>query len=102
MTKPIQLTDAAFYYKKEPQQKSAWEWLQLQQTPEVMAEFAERYRDTPEPPKPQVPQPGYITPELMQAITGHPAGSFDAASAMTSTTCWSQLALTSTWRPCRC
>ena len=78
MTKPIQLTDAAFYYKKEPQQTSAWEWLQLQQTPEVMAEFAERYRDKPEP-KPQTPQPGYITPELMQAVTGHPAYSFNAA-----------------------
>ena len=79
MTKPIQLTDAAFYYKKEPQQTSAWEWLQLQQTPEVMAEFAERYRDTPEPPPKPEAQPGYITPELMQAITGHPAQSFDAS-----------------------
>ncbi len=76
MANTIQLTDAAKYYKQEPQQVSAFEWLQLQQTAETMAEFAEMYRATP--PKPE-PQPGYITPELMQAITGHPASSFDAS-----------------------
>ena len=78
MASPIQLTDAAKYYKAESQQVSAFEWLQLQQTAETMAEFAERYRDTPEPPPKPEPQPGYITPELMQAITGHPSHTFDA------------------------
>ena len=77
MADPIQLTDAAKYYKQESQQVSAFEWLQLQQTAETMAEFAKQYRATPPaPPKPEA-QPGYITPELMQAITGHPASSFD-------------------------
>jgi len=79
MADPIQLTDAATYYKQEPQQVSAFEWLQLQQTAETMAEFAEKYRATPPPPPQPEPQPGYITPDLMQAITGHPASSFDAA-----------------------
>ena len=79
MADPIQLTDAAKYYKAEPQQVSAFEWLQQQQTAETMAEFAEKYRATPPaPPKPEA-QPGYITADLMQAITGHPAKSFDAA-----------------------
>ena len=79
MAGSIQLTDAAKYYQEEPQQVAAFEWLQLQQTPETMAEFAEKYRATPPaPPKPE-PQPGYITADLMQAITGHPAHTFDAA-----------------------
>jgi len=79
MADPIQLTDAAKYYKAEPQQVSAFEWLQQQQTAETMAEFAKQYRATPPaPPKPEA-QPGYITADLMQAITGHPAKSFDAA-----------------------
>ena len=78
MADPIQLTDAARFYKQEPQQVSAFEWLQLQQTAETMAEFAERYRDKPPAPPAPEPQTGYITPELMQAITGHPASSFDA------------------------
>ncbi len=78
MADSIQLTDAAKYYKQESQQVSAFEWLQLQQSAETMAEFAEKYRATPPaPPKPE-PQPGYITPQLMQGITGHPASSFDA------------------------
>ena len=79
MAGSIQLTDAAKYYQEEPQQVAAFEWLQLQQTPETMAEFAEKYRATPPaPPKPE-PQPGYITADLMQAITGHPAHTFDTA-----------------------
>ena len=79
MADPIQLTDAAKYFKQEPQQVSAFEWLQLQQSAETMAEFAKQYRATPPaPPKPEA-QPGYITPELMQGITGHPANTFEAA-----------------------
>jgi len=79
MSGSIQLTDAAKFYQQEPQQVSAFEWLQQQQTAETMAEFAEKYRETPPaPPKPEA-QPGYITADLMQAITGHPAHTFDAA-----------------------
>ena len=79
MADPIQLTDAAKYYKQEPQQVDAFEWLQLQQTAETLAAFAEMYRDKPPGPPEAAAQPGYITPELMQAITGHPASSFDLA-----------------------
>ena len=75
MNAPIQLTDAAKYYKQEPQQVEAFEWLQDQQPPDVMEQFAKLYRAKPAAPE---PQPGYITPQLMQAITGHPASSFDA------------------------
>jgi hypothetical protein len=41
----IQLVDAAFYFKKEQHQTDAWNWLQKQITPEVLAEFAKRYRE---------------------------------------------------------
>jgi len=79
MIAPIQLTEAAKFYKEQSQQVKAFQWLQEQQMPGVMAIFAEMYRDTPEPPPKPEPQPGYITPELMQGITGHPASSFDAS-----------------------
>ena len=79
MVDPIQLTDAAKYYKAESQQASAFEWLQLQQTPETMAEFAKQYRYKPSTAPDFEGQAGYITPDLMQGITGHPASSFDAA-----------------------
>ena len=76
MTEPIQLTDAARFYALSPHQTAAFEWLQSQINQKVLDEFAEKYRNAPEPKKkPQVN--GYITPELMQAITGHPAKSFD-------------------------
>ena len=77
MAAPIKLADAAQYYKAEPHQKTAWEWLQLQQQPEVLEEFADKYREKPTPPPPS--DADYITAELMQAVTGHPASSFDAA-----------------------
>ena len=79
MIAPIQLTDAAKFYKEQEQQIAAFQWLQEQQKPGVMAVFAKMYRDTPEPPPKAEAQPGYITPDLMQAITGHPANTFEAA-----------------------
>jgi len=79
MIAPIQLTDAAKFYKEQEHQVKAFQWLQEQQPPGVMAVFAKMYRDTPEPPPKPEAQPGYITPDLMQAITGHPANSFDAS-----------------------
>ena len=77
MTEPIQLTDAARFYALSPHQTAAFEWLQAQISQKVLDEFAEKYRNAPEPEqKPQANN--YITPELMQAITGHPAKSFDS------------------------
>ena len=79
MIASIQLTDAAKFYKEQEQQIAAFQWLQEQQKPGVMAVFAKMYRDTPEPPPKAEAQPGYITPDLMQAITGDPAHTFEAA-----------------------
>ena len=78
MVQPIKLTDAAQYYDQSPHQTVAWEWLQEALDERTLAGFAVRYRNDPKP-KPQEPQPGYITPELMESITGHPASSFDAS-----------------------
>ena len=44
----IQLTDAAFYYKQEPHQTKAWDWLEAQLTPAQLEEFGRLYRDRPE------------------------------------------------------
>ena len=46
----IQLTDAAFYYKQEPHQTKAWDWLEAQLTPAQLEEFGRLYRDRPEVP----------------------------------------------------
>lgn len=46
MSSPIELTNAALYYEQLGHQRSAWEWLQSKQSPEVMAEFASRYRQS--------------------------------------------------------
>ncbi|MBW4445152.1 MAG: peptidoglycan-binding protein [Plectolyngbya sp. WJT66-NPBG17] len=44
---PIQLTDAAIYYKPSnyPYQKEAFEWLQSQLSSSVLGEFARRWRN---------------------------------------------------------
>jgi predicted chitinase len=44
----IQLTNAAFYYKEEPHQTKAWNWLEAQLTPSQLEEFGRLYRDRPE------------------------------------------------------
>jgi hypothetical protein len=41
----IKLTDAAEFFKKEPQQISALNWLQTKIPPEVLEEFANKYRN---------------------------------------------------------
>ena len=46
----IQLTNAAFYYKEEPHQTKAWNWLEAQLTPSQLEEFGRLYRDRPEAP----------------------------------------------------
>lgn len=44
----IKFTDAAKYFKGEPQQLDAFEYLQQNTSPEVIEEFARRYRNKPE------------------------------------------------------
>ena len=79
MVEPIKLVDAARFYSLSPHQTDAWDWLQGQIDQKTLDQFAVRYRHPKEPPKKPEPTEGYITPELMQAITGHPASSFDQA-----------------------
>jgi hypothetical protein len=42
----IKLVDAARYFKEEPHQIEAWEWLQTQVPPETLESFAVKYRTT--------------------------------------------------------
>ena len=76
MPEPILLTDAARFYSLSPHQTMAWEWLQEAIDQQTLDEFAVRYRNNPKP-EPAPTHEGYITPDLMQAVTGHPAASFD-------------------------
>ncbi len=48
MSTPIQLKDAAFYYREQDWQAHAWDWLQGQLHPDLVEEFAWRYRSGPE------------------------------------------------------
>lgn len=64
MADPIQLVSAAKAYKELSHQTAAWRWLQEQQKPEVLAQFAELYRADP-PIKPEAsPSPGKVTNPL--------------------------------------
>jgi hypothetical protein len=45
----IKLTDAVEFFKKEPHQIDAWNWLQAQVTPDVLESFALKYRNAPKP-----------------------------------------------------
>jgi len=45
----IKLVDAAEFFKKEPHQIDALNWLQTQISPEVMESFALKYRNAPKP-----------------------------------------------------
>jgi uncharacterized protein YvpB len=47
----IKLADAASFYKKLPHQEEAWNWLQRQLSPDVLADFGVKYR-IETPPKP--------------------------------------------------
>ena len=76
MVEPIKLTDAARYYSLAPHQTMAWEWLQEAIDQKTLDTFANKYRHPSEViEEPQ--QQRYITPELMEAITGYFAKSFD-------------------------
>ena len=62
MSAPIRLASAARYTEHPPlsHQLAAWNWLQEQQTPETIAQFAELFRADPRP----------IKPGLLQPVTG--------------------------------
>ena len=62
---PIQLLNAAMAHKGLSHQIAAWRWLQEQQKPEVLKQFAELYRADP-PIKDPSPSPGidWLTPCL--------------------------------------
>lgn len=60
----IRLEKAAKFYEGLSHQTAAWNWLQEQQRPEVLAQFAELYRADP-PVKPEAsPSPGKVTNPL--------------------------------------
>lgn len=65
MASPIQLLNAAMAHKGLAHQIAAWRWLQEQQSPEVLAQFAELFRADP-PAKQPSPSPGidWLTPCL--------------------------------------
>ena len=68
----INLNNAAKYYKEEPHQIAAWNFLESKLSDELLDEFADLYRAGPANPTTKI-----ITPEIMQKLTGYPASSFD-------------------------
>lgn len=58
----IQLADAAKWYKSQPHQLAAWNWLQEQLSADQMAEFAELYRAAPDVKPPLAPS--WLAPAL--------------------------------------
>jgi len=64
MADPIRLTSAVRADRGMAHQTAAWNWLQEQQRPEVLAEFAELFRADP-PAKPEAsPSPGRVSNPL--------------------------------------
>ena len=51
MATPIKLANAAKYYKGEPHQEAAWDWLEAQLEPDQLARFQVRYRNAPGEPE---------------------------------------------------
>lgn len=70
---PINLNNAAKYYKELPHQKAAFNFLESQLSESLLDEFADIYRATP-----SNPQITYITPTILQKLTGYSAHLFDA------------------------
>ena len=69
----INLNNAAKYYKEEPHQVAAFNFLESKISEDVLDAFADLYRAGPSNPITQI-----ITPQILQELTGHPASSFDA------------------------
>lgn len=61
MSRPIKLADAAKYLNGETHQLAAWNWLEDQLAPGVLAEFAELYRAAP---KQKPAEPAWLEPAL--------------------------------------
>lgn len=70
---PISLKNAAKYYKELSHQIAAWNFLEGKIPEEVLDEFAEIYRASPEKFSTKI-----ITPDVMQQLTGYAANKFDA------------------------
>jgi hypothetical protein len=65
----IKFMDAAFYYKQEPQQIRAWEYLQEKVSEDILGEFTAIYRETPPTPSltkltPGSPMSQLVTPNF--------------------------------------
>ena len=65
----INFKDAAFYYKQQPQQIKAWEYLQEKVSEDILGEFSTIYRETPPtPPRtkltPGSPMSQLVTPNF--------------------------------------
>ena len=69
----INLNNAAKYYKEQPHQIAAWNFLESKTSDGVLDEFASIYRGGPANPKDEI-----ITPEIMEQLTGYAANKFDA------------------------
>lgn len=79
----IRLEKAAKFYEGLSHQVAAWNWLQEQQRPEVLAQFAELYRADP-PAKPEAsPSPG----KPSNPLTGFPFFSQQDNGAQALRTC---------------
>lgn len=61
----IKFTDAAFYYKQEPQQIKAWEYLQDKVSEDILGEFTKIYRETPPTPPSTKLTPGSPMSQLV-------------------------------------
>ena len=72
------ITDAAKYYKAEPHQDAAWEYLWESLDPYTQEAFMHAYRDAPEAP--EAPE-GIITVEIFSELTGYDASLFKQSEA---------------------
>ena len=68
----INLSKSAKYYKEEPHQLAAWNWLESQLSEDTLDHFAELYRAGPVTPSTHI-----ITPQICQQLTGYAASAFD-------------------------
>jgi predicted chitinase len=71
-SQPINLTDAAFWYKQESHQVAAFNYLQSILSEEELENFAEIYRAGPVMP----PTNGPLTPDIFAELTGYSADKF--------------------------
>jgi len=70
---PINLNNAAKYYKAEPHQIAAWNYLESQLSDDLLDEFALIYRSQ----KPSNPTKKIISSAVMHELTGRPSYAFN-------------------------